>query len=49
MLIGGEKYKKKKKKKSMNSVVLFCILSNKAIVNGKEHKEPFRPCSYSTM
>jgi len=24
--------KKKKKKKSMNSVVLFCILSNKALV-----------------
>jgi len=31
MLIGGEKYKKRKKKKRMNSVVLFCILSNKAV------------------
>jgi len=31
MLIGGEKYKKMKKKKCMNSVVLFCILSNKAM------------------
>jgi hypothetical protein len=30
MLIGGEKYKKRKKKKRINSVVLFCILSNKA-------------------
>jgi hypothetical protein len=35
MLIGGEKYKKmkKKKKKRMNSIVLFCILSNKAVIH----------------